>query len=897
MSLLRFFRRDRWDKERARELEAHLAIEIDDNVARGMSPADARAAARRKLGNTTLVREEIYQMNTMQWIDSAWRDLKHGARLLRLNPAFAVVAILSLALGVGANTAIFQLLDAVRLRTLPVADPQQLMEIRIGEAAGGRTGQFSGRRPNLTNPLWEKIRDRQQAFSSAFAWGGRPFDLTTGGEARYATGLWVSGDFFTTLGVRAIAGRVLTTADDRRGCAAPPAVISYGFWQREYAGSPSAIGRSLMLDGQGYDIVGVTPPAFFGVEVGRTYDVAVPLCAERLSLGERSGLDKPDTWFLGAFGRLNPGWTRERAAAHLAAISAPIFQATLPPRYGADDAGRYLAFTLGAFPAGTGVSVLRRDYESPLWLLLATTGLVLLIACANLANLMLARATAREREIAVRLAIGASRGRIVRQLLAESVLIASIGSALGAVIAQSLSRFLVQFLTSENNRVFVALSLDWRVFAFTAALAGATCLLFGLMPALRATGIAPGAAMKAGSRGSTDTRERFGMRRALVVGQVALSLVLVVGALLFVRSLRNLMTLDAGFEQEGIVIASLDFRNAGVPQARRTALYDEVTRRVAALPGVASAAQAFIIPVSGSGWNNHILIDGVKAKDNVNFNSVSSGYFRTMGTPILAGRDFDAHDTPGAEKSVIVTELFARMFFAGRNPIGQVFQIEEPPGAPRPLNRIVGLVKDTKYTDLREAFTPIGFYAASQEDEPNSFMQLVVRSSAPLATTTAEISAAAMQINPAISLQFDTMKTQVRESLLRERLMATLSGFFGGLAALLATIGLYGVMSYMVARRRNEIGIRMALGAGRRDVIGMVMREAGILLAGGIVVGLLLAIAAARAATSLLFGLHPGDPATLTLAAAGLGLVAMLASYLPALRASRLEPTDALREE
>jgi predicted permease len=281
----------------------------------------------------------------------------------------------------------------------------------------------------------------------------------------------------------------------------------------------------------------------------------------------------------------------------------------------------------------------------------------------------------------------------------------------------------------------------------------------------------------------------------------------------------------------------------------------------------------------------------------VNFNSVSAGYFKTMGTPILAGRDFDAHDTPGAEKSVIVTELFTKKFLAGKNPIGQVFQIEEPPGMPRPLNRIVGIVKDTKYTDLREAFTPIGFYASSQDEKPNTFLSVVVRSSAPLATTTAQISAVAMQVNPSISLQFDTMKTQIRESLLRERLMATLSGFFGGLAALLATIGLYGVMSYMVARRKNEIGIRMALGAGRRDVITMVMREAGLLLAGGVVVGVLLAIAAARAATTLLFGLHPGDPSTLAMAIAGLGLIAMLASYLPALRAAHLEPTEALREE
>ena len=898
MSIRRFLRRNHWDDERARELEAHLAIETDDNIARGMSPRDAHDAAHRKLGNVTLVREEIYRMNTIGFLETIWQDLRYGARLLRLNPAFAIVAILSLALGVGANTAIFQLLDAVRLRTLPVKDPQQLVEVRIAESPHGRKGQFSSRRPNLTNPLWEHLRDRQEAFSNAFVWSAVGFNLTNGGEARYASGLWVSGDFFNTLGVTPVVGRLLTPDDDRRGCAAPPAVISYGFWQREYGGNPSAIGRSVMLDGHAYDIVGVSPASFFGVEVGRTFDVAVPLCAEPLSRGARTAMDKPDVWFLAMFGRLKPGWTMERATTHVASLSAPIFQETLPTRYGQEDARSYLAFKLGAFPAGTGVSTLRRNYESPLWLLLATTGLVLLIACANLANLMLARATAREREMAVRLAIGASRWRIVRQLLAESLLIAGIGAASGAVLAQWLSGFLVDFLTTENNRIFVALTLDWRVFAFAAGLAVITCLVFGLMPAIRATGMTPGAAMKAGSRGSTDTRERFGMRRLLVVAQVALSLVLVVGALLFVRSLRNLMTLDAGFKQDGLLIVSYDMRRANVAEERRTALYADITNRVASLPGVASAAAAFIVPVSGNGWNDSILVDGKKPeKPVVNFNSVSAGYFKTMGTPMLAGRDFGPQDTPASEKAVIVTELFAKTFFPGRNPIGETFQIEEPTGEPRPLNRIVGLVKDTKYTDLREEFTPIGFFAMSQEAKPDNFLQLVVRSGLPLATMTSEVSTAAAQVSPAIVLEYQTMESQVRESLLRERLMATLSGFFGALAALLATIGLYGVMSYMVARRKSEIGIRMALGADRGDVVKMVMREAAVLLSAGVVAGLVLAVVAARAATTLLFGLQPGDPATLALSAAGLGVVAMLASYLPALRASRLEPTEALRCE
>jgi putative ABC transport system permease protein len=892
----RFFRRGQWDDERRRELDAYLDIETDANLARGMPLDDARLAARRKLGNATLVREEIYQMNSVTFLDAAWRDLRYGARLLRLNPGFAAVAILSLALGIGANTAIFQLLDAVRIRTLPVADPQALVDVRITNAPHGRTGNFLSRVPSLTYPLWEQLRDHQQAFSNLFAWSPKTFELASGGETRPAQGLWVSGGFFDTLGVSALAGRALTADDDRRGCSAPAAVISYGFWQREYGGSPSAIGRSLMLDSHPYDIVGVAPASFFGVEVGRAFDVAVPLCAEPLSRGEYSALEKRDVWFLGAMGRLKPGWTVDQATAHLAAISPPMFAATLPA-YRPEDAKDYLTFKLGALPGGTGVSGLRRNYESPLWLLLATTALVLLIACANLANLMLARSTAREREIAVRLALGSARGRIVRQLLAESLLIAAIGAAAGGLLARWLSQFLVNFLTTDNTRIFVDLSPDWRVLGFTTSLAASTCLLFGLLPALRATAQAPGAAMKSGSRGTTDSRERFGVRRVLVVVQVALSLVLVVGALLFVRSLRNLMTLDAGFRQDGILVASLDFRRAGVPEGRRTALFEDITDRIRRLPGVADAAQAFVVPVSGSGWNNNIVIDGKKRKEKVNFNSVSDRYFRTMGTPLLAGRDFDSRDTPAGPKAAIVTQSFARIFFDGQNPIGQRFQVDVPPGKPQPVYQIVGFAKDSKYGDLRDEFEPLVYFAAAQDEHPDDSLQVVVRSSAPLTQVTGSIGAALHEVSPAIIVQYQTMAVQLRNSLLRERLMATLSGFFGGLAALIAMIGLYGVMSYSVMRRRNEIGIRMALGADRHEVVRMVMREAAALLSAGLLVGVLSALAAARSARALLFGLQPHDPATLVMAAVALGLVALGASYVPALRASRLEPTVALREE
>jgi len=897
VSIRRFFHRRWWDEERARELESYVAIETDENVARGMAPREARLAAERRLGNRTLIREDIYHMNTVAFLDNAWRDVRYAARLLRLNPAFAVVAIFSLALGVGANTAIFQLLNAVRIRTLPVKTPNELVEVRLAEPVGGRTGRFMGRRPMLTYPLLEQVRDRQQAFSGLAAWNNTTFNLTTGGEARYALGLLVNGDFFTTLGVHPFAGRVFTASADVRGCAAPGAVISYGFWQREFGGDGSALGRPLRLEGRSFPIVGVTPPEFFGVDVGRTFDVALPLCAEPL-VKPNSDLDKPDVWFLGLFGRLNPGWTLERATAHLEAISPNIVRATLPPRYRAEDAQHYLQFKLAAYPAGTGVSNLRRDYESPLWLLLATTALVLIIACANLANLMLARATAREREIAVRLAIGASRGRVIRQLLAESLLLSTIGAAGGVLLAGWLSQFLVGFLTTENSRVFLDLSTDWRVFAFTAALAVATCLLFGLTPAIRATAAAPGAAMKSGSRGSTDSRERFGLRRGLVVVQVALSLVLVVGALLFVRSLRNLVILDSGFRQTGVLIANLDLHGASIARENRRAVFNDLVARVRALPGVDAAAETFIVPVSGSGWNNRIVVNGEVRKENVNFNAVGIGYFRTMGTALLAGRDFDDRDTPASGKVAIVTEQFAKKFFGGENPIGRTFQIQEGVGVERPVYNIVGLVKDAKYTNLREEFTPIALLAASQDAVPDDpYLQIVLRSGAPLTTITSEVTAALTEANPATIIQFQTMNAVVRDSLLRERLMATLSGLFGLLAGVLATIGLYGVMSYMVERRKNEIGIRMALGADRGDVVGMIMREAGALVAAGMVVGGLAAVGAGRWASTLLFGLRPGDPSTLMLAIAALAAVAGVASYVPAWRASRLEPTEALREE
>jgi len=826
-------------------------------------------------------------------------DLRYGARLLRLNPGFFTVATLSLALGIGANTAIFQLLDAVRLRLLPVAHPEQLVELEIEKNEHCCSGNFSDRRPNFTNPQWEQIRDHQQAFSGIFAWGDTRFDLASGGEARFAEGLWVSGDYFRTLGVQPLAGRVITNQDDRPGCGSPGAVISYPFWQREFAGDVGAIGKTLALDGHPVEIVGIAPAEFFGVEVGKSFDVAVPICAEPWINGENSHLSKRHHWWLAIIGRLKPGGTVAGAAAQARAMSPAVFESTVPPNYRPDAAKYYTQYKLTANPAGSGVSSLRQRYEEPLLLLLGIAGLALLIACANLANLMLARASTREREMAIRLAIGADRGRLIRQLLAESLLLAVTGAAAGAVLASFLSRYLVSFLTTKDSPLFVDLGADWRVFGFMAGLAILTCVLFGLTPALRASRAVPASAMRASGRGLTADRGKFGLRRMLVISQVALSLVLLVGALLFVGSLRNLSTQDPGFRENGLLITGVDISRSNVPEARRAAFFKELLDRLRAVPGVQGAASARIVIISGGGWNDMIEIPGQRTEERMVpwFNRVSDGYFRTMGTPLIAGRDFDDRDTPSAPEVAIVNQEFSRKFLGGANPIGKSFRMIVGPGEPQHVYQIVGLVKNSKYLSLRDDFKPLVFVDERQEKEPGLGLSYMVRSTLPPGSLMMAVKKTMLDENSQISLQFQVFTTQVQDSLLRERLMATLSGFFGFLAVALATVGLYGVISYMVARRRNEIGIRIALGASRRNVLNLVLREAGVLLASGLVIGIGLALAVGRAASSMLFGLKPGDPVTIAASAVGLAVVAIAASLLPAMRAARVEPMVALREE
>ncbi len=832
-------------------------------------------------------------------IEAFWQDIRYGARQLRLNPGFAAVSILSLALGVGANSAIFQLLDAVRLRSLPVAQPEQLAEVQIADKEHCCSGYFSSRRAELTNAQWEQVRDKQQAFSSLMAWSGTRFDLAMGGEARYVDGMLVSGSYFQTLQVPAVLGRVFTPQDDRRGCGSPGAVISYGFWQKQFGGNASAIGSKVTLSGHPFEVIGVTPANFFGVEVGKSFDVAVLICSEAV-IASRNRLDMRDGWWLAAIGRLKAGWTLERASAQLKAISPGIFESTVPAGFRADSAKEYRQYYFGALPAGTGVSNLRKRYESPLLLLIGIAGLVLAIACANLANLMLARASVREREIAVRMAIGASQGQIVRQLLMESLLIAVLGAGAGAWIAQYLSRVLVAFLSTNDNPMFLNMSPDWRVLGFTAGLAVLACVLFGLAPAVRASGGNPVDAMRSG-RGQTASREKFGLRRILASSQIALSLVLVAGALLFVRSLQNLMTLDAGFRQEGVLRAELNLGRTGIPEERRALLYRRMLEGFRTAPGVTAAATVDIVPISGNRWNQMLRIDGKEAKGSEkfdsNFNRISSGYFSTMGTALLAGRDFNDHDSAGSPEVAIVDEAFARKFLNGANPIGKTFERIEGQGEPDTQFQIVGMTRNMKYQSVRDEFTPTIFVAASQNKHPNADLNYLIRSQLPLETISSEVKSIAALGNPAISIEFHVLRTTVRDSLLRERLMALLSGFFGVLAVVLATIGLYGVISYMVTRRQNEIGIRMALGASSAKVLQLVLADAGVMMGAGLAAGTVLTVLLSRLAGSLVFGMSPNDPETIVMAGAGLAAVALLASYIPARRAARLDPMVTLRAD
>ncbi len=884
------------------ELRFHLAETTDRLIASGLSEEQAQLEARRRLGHYTVLKERTRDMDIAAWLDAFRNDLTYGSRHLRLNPGFAAVAILSLALGIGANTAIFQLLDATRLRGLPVAWPSELTTVvAANEGDFFIAGNYSSREHAYSYAQMEELRRRGDAFSGVLTFWPNQFNLSESGQTRFAEGLLISSNYLEVLGIAPFAGSAQLEADDKSVCPSAGALLGYGFWQREFGGNLSAIGKTVSLNGHRFQVQGIMPASFFGVEPGQRFDVALPLCADNVFAKDGKGrvFDKMSYW-LTPIARLKPGWTLERAAANVAAISPVIFEQTTPAEYRPEMVRAYQKNRLKLVSASGGVSPLQREFSNPLWLLLAITGFVLLIACANLANLLLARASVREREIAVRQAVGASRSRLLAQLLTESLILAISGSALGLVIAQGLSRALVSFLSAGDPSLAVPPGLNWHVFGFLAGVAILSCLLFGLAPSLRASTNSPASAMH-GARTTTASRERHALRGALVVAQVALSLVLLVAALLFGRSLQKLLAVNLGFDSRNILVAHVE---TSAPltanKEQRKVVLDDVEQRLRSIGEARSIAVTAITPFSGSSWNDDVHSDkdaSASGGKQSMFNRIGPGYLTTMGTPLLAGRDFTAQDDLHGPLVAIVNQAFAKSVFDGQNPVGRTFRVDGLTKVGTHIYQIVGLSADSHHNDVHRAAPATAVFPIAQDKDPGPDRTFVIRGRGSISSLQKAVESEIGQVNPNLLVTFRVMDVQIRQSVLRERLMANLSLAFGFLAACLSALGLYGVMSYIVARRRNEIGIRFALGATPSTVYRLVAKDAGVLVALGLTIGIAASLFLARYAESLLYELKGRDPLSLLAAASLLSLTGALATFIPARRAARTEPLSALRSE
>jgi putative ABC transport system permease protein len=888
------FRRKQLDRDLDDELQFHLAMREKKLKETGVPPDDAHYAARRTMGNSTRTKESSRDLWTFTSLESWWQDLRFAARMLRKNPGFTAVAVLTLALGIGANTAIFSLINTVMYRMLPVQNPQELVLLK------SQTKNFGhGLRAYYTNPLWEALRDRQDVFSGVFAWGESEFNLASGGVAENIRGFYVSGDYFNALGVRAAAGRMLSVADDKRGCPGV-AVLGYGFWDAHY-GRATVVGSTIPIEGHPFQIIGVSAPGFFGTTVGSSFDVAVPMCSEAIINGKNSSLDNRSAWWLSIMGRPKAGMSTNQVAAGLAVLSPQIFAATVPKNWKPIDAKNYLEWKFVSVPAGTGISFLRSEYERPLQILMATAVLVLLIACANIASLMLARAATRRHEVGVRLAVGASRMRLVRQLLTECVLLSLGGAAVGILFAQWSSRLLVRYISTEHNKIFLDVALDGRVLGFTALAAILTGILFGVLPAFRSTRVSLASSVRGEAPGSGGKDARFRSGRWTVAVQIAICLVLVTTAGLLVRSFANLASLDAGFDRNNVLIVDANLHNTNLPNAQFSVMAAEILRRVRALPGVISASESAMTPVSHRTWDDDLIVDGPnapKAGDtDVNMNSVTPEYFATLRSSLLRGRDFDEHDVAEAPNVIIVNETLAKKFFSGTDALGKTVRQHTTATELGAAIQIVGITRDSKYDSLREDFSPIAYFPLAQLPGPLENFSLEIRTAAAPAALAAAVTETVAGVNKSISLNVATFEQQLDDSLTQERLLATLSGFFGGLALLLALIGLYGVLAYLVLQRRQEIGIRMALGAQRGAILRLVVRDVAGLVLIGAVAGAAIAWGTTRFVQSLLFGLQADDPRTFAVGIGLLIVVAIVACYLPARRAMRVDPLVALRHE
>jgi predicted permease len=849
-------------------------------------------------------------------MSNVWGDSRYAFRSLRKAPVFTSVAVLSLALGIGANTAIFSLLDQILLRLLPVKEPRQLVLLTMrGRHYGSNWGGNA-----ISYPMYLDFKNHNQVFEDMFCRFPIQTSLTFEGQTERVQAEIVSGTYFPVLGVGAVIRPTFTPDDDRTESGHPVVVLSYDFWQTRFAGDPRIVGKKIIVNGNNMTILGVGQPGFDGVELGNAAKIFVPVMMEPdlMPLNKEFLKNRRQRW-VNAFGRLKPGVTPEQAKASLPPFMHSMLEMEVQePAFrnaSAFTRQEFLKCTIDVLPGSQGRSFFRRQLATPLWLLMSITGVVLLIACANLANLLLARATGRQKEMAVRLAMGASRGRVVSQLLVESLLLAALGGIAGIAVAFSADRLLIAaYLPSDSQGLKIATAPDTRVLLFTMAVTFLTGVLFGLIPALQATkpDVAPTLKDQAGAvvGGGHVT-----LRKALVMAQVTLSLLLLIGAGLFLKSLNNLRNLGPGFRVERLIGFQVDPSLNGYKPERAKIFFQQLTDNLGAVPGVQSVALAAVRILEGNEWDSSAIVEGYtppRAGDHPQpyMNSISPNYFATLGVPIIAGRDFTPKDNqeilhmerrgPGedwwAPTTIIINETFAKRYFAGRVPIGRHIGFGVDPGTKLDME-IVGVVKDIKYTNLRDeipeqAFVP---YLASRFV---TGMTVYVRTTLDPRQVFSAVRAKVRELDPNLPVySMRTTQEQIDNSLTTERLIATLSAVFGFLATLLATIGLYGVMAYTVARRTREIGIRMALGALQGNVIWMILREVFLLVGLGMVAGFFASLALTRLLRSQLYGLTPHDPATLVCAVAGLTLIACAAGYIPALRASRVDPIRALRYE
>ncbi len=830
----------------------------------------------------------------------AWNDLRYAVRTLRKSPMFAAVAILSLALGIGANTAVFSLLDQVILRQLPVKDPAQLVLLKWrGSHYGSNTGKNA-----LSYPLYKDFRDRSQVFSGVICRYMLPLSVGAQGQTERIFGELVSGNYFQVLGVGAAIGRTISPDDDRESSPNPVAVLSYSYWMERFGGDPRVLGSELIVNGNKLTVIGVSEAGFEGTEAGMPFRMRIPVALKKqMTPGQDTyTLENRRGRWVNVFGRLKPGITPAQAKASLQPLFHSILEMEVQQkefsRASAYNREQFLRSTIDVLPGSRGGAMLGSLAATPLWILMALVGLVLLIACANVASLLMARASGRRKEISVRLAVGAGRFHLVRQLMVESLLMAIAGGISGAALAYWADRFLVSFLPSDLP-VHLSAAPDRRVLLFALAVSVLTGIAFGLAPALRATRVDLQSSLKEEGT-SIAGGAHAGLRKLLVVTQIALSLLLLIGAGLFTRSLGKLGNLDPGFRTANVVAFSVDPALSGYTAPQTQLFYRQLTEKLRNVPGVESAALALVRVLDFGEWDSTVTVEGYEAKPgedmNPFYNAVSPGYFATLGMPMMEGRDFATLDTGTSHKVGIVNQKFATHYFGGRSAIGRHFGFGGDPGTKTDIE-IVGVVKDAVYQNLRD---PIPRQVFVPYEQRKNFLEMTVyvRTRQEPRQAQGVIRRVVHDMDPNLPVyDMRPMKAQVELSLIFDRMVAFLATVFGVLATLLAAVGLYGVMAYSVSRRTREIGLRIALGASNGNVLRLVMREAMLLFAAGAAVALPCAWGLTRLLRAQLYGVAPSDPLSLALATLALAAAAAFSGFVPAFRAARIDPIDALKYE